>query len=93
MVKTVEHQLASGGYIGYLPDVSKVEAVSGWAKQWDTGILPGALTIASIQHQPAPFDPDAASEVDSESSTTSSGHLSSTNKLFLVTLSVKQELR
>merc|ERR1719235_1988926 len=43
VVQTVQHQLSNGGYIGYLPDPAKIEATSGWAKQWDTGPLPGTM--------------------------------------------------
>lgn len=77
VVQTVEHQLATGGYIGYLPDVNKIEAQSSWSKQWDQGPPPGVWTMGAMTQAPTPFDPNATYE--SSSSTTDSSSSSSSD--------------
>mmetsp|Transcript_2013 Transcript_2013/g.4011 ORF Transcript_2013/g.4011 Transcript_2013/m.4011 type:complete len:303 (+) Transcript_2013:149-1057(+) len=69
---TVQHQLAGGGYIGYLPDVSKVEATSSWAKQWDAPAAPAMMPFAALCDDSV--GPRCAS---SDSSSDSSSDLSS----------------
>jgi len=72
VIQTVQHQLAQGGYIGYLPDVGKIEATSSWAKQFDTGPLPGAMSLNMMQMTATPFDPSANYASSSSSSSLSS---------------------
>lgn len=78
VVNTVQHQLANGGYIGYLPDVSKVEATSSWAKQFDAGPQPGIMCgYGAMSAAPQNFDPkldygSSSSSSDSDDSSDSS---------------------
>lgn len=82
VVQTVQHQLSAGGYIGYLPDVNKIEATSSWAKQWNGGPLPGQMNLGMMQMTSTPFDPNAnySSSCSSDSSSSSGSESSSESK-------------
>lgn len=74
VVTAQQHQLSQGGYIGYLPDPSKVEAVSSWAKQFDRGMpAPSIVSLcASMQDPSAPYCPASSSSSSSSDSSSDS---------------------
>lgn len=67
----VQHQLAGGGYIGYLPDVTKVEATSSWAKQWDAP-APAVMMPFNAIAADSPFALKCAKSDSSSDSSSSS---------------------